>query len=91
MIRTRKEIDDMFSFISWAADYREHKTEREKTAINNIYAAIQEVEQEDEEENVSSYWYKESQKLKQEVALLRKDLKELSDLRYGKANEKKTN
>ena len=55
MIRTRKEIDDMFSFISWAADYREHKTEREKTAISNIYAAIQEVEQEDEEENVSSY------------------------------------
>lgn len=89
MIRSRKEIEDMFSFLSWAADFRRDTNTRTKETINNIYAAIQEVEEE-EEESVS-FWFKESERLKKENEILRNDLKELSKFVYGKENKNNTN
>jgi len=81
MIRSRKEIEDMFSFLSWAADFRRDSNIKTKETINNIYAAIQEVEEE-EEESVS-YWFLESERLKKENEILRKDLEQLSKFVYG--------
>ena len=86
MIRSRKEIEDMFSFLSWAADIRTRNINAKTTkTINNIYAAIQEVEEE-EEESVS-YWFLESERLKKENEILRKDLEQLSKFVYGKENK----
>jgi hypothetical protein len=85
MIRSRKEIEDMFSFLSWAADFRRDSNIKTKETINNIYAAIQEVEEE-EEESVS-YWFLESERLKKENEILRKDLEQLSKFVYGKENK----
>jgi hypothetical protein len=89
MIRSRKEIEDMFSFLSWAADFRRETNTRTKETINNIYAAIQEVEEEEEE--TESFWFKESERLKNENEILRNDLKELSKFVYGKENKNNKN
>jgi hypothetical protein len=90
MIRSRKEIEDMFSFLSWAADIRTRNINAKTTkTINNIYAAIQEVEEEEDE--TVSFWFKESERLKNENEILRKDLEQLSKFVYGKENKKTKN
>jgi hypothetical protein len=78
MIRSRKEVDDMYYFLDWAAAINTNGTKRHENAINNIQCAIDEVELElDETESLRQdkmHWFNEAQRLKKENEFLRENL-----------------
>ena len=73
MERTRKEIQNLVSFLKFlSAHYKDEFVEE----IHNLQCAVEEIEETEENEN--NFWYFETIRLKNENEMLRKDLQELS-------------
>jgi hypothetical protein len=95
MIRSRKEIEDMYDFLDWASTVNLNGSKRTEKAINNIQCAIDEVEQGIDEvillQEDLEHWANKAVELQKENDILRKDLQELNEYVYGKENKKTKN
>ena len=86
MIRTRKEINKMKSFLNLIiVDRNDNKT---KNIIKDLFCAVEEIEVEDEESETEIWLREQNERLQIEIKRLKEDLKELSNLVYGKESKK---
>ena len=86
MIRTRLEINKMKSFLNLIiVDRNDNKT---KNIIKDLFCAVEEIEVEDEESETEIWLREQNERLQIEIKKLKEDLKELSNLVYGKESKK---
>ena len=69
----------------WDAKYNDNKT---KNIIKDLFCAVEEIEVEDEESETEIWLREQNERLRIEVKRLKEDLKELSNLVYGKESKK---